>query len=217
MPPVDPDGDFQRGLRVILALLREKAARILIGTGPQLVQLELLDDHPRFRQVVEAEGMPAAALDGVGNDVAEILAALLRGYTLDELVGLRTRDTRSLERQESEEVARHKAEAVLAAFDRDPLERRFWLKRTSSALIPTVVSWEIGLKHGDADGAPPGQHPVPYATLKLVAEPAHAYVPTMNEQEITVVLDLEDIGYLQDSLRRLGAALSRIEQEDGQA
>jgi hypothetical protein len=196
--------------------------------------LRLLVEAARFAPLVQLEliGTPAGSEEfssgwqfrGVMWDVTDALAAAVNGASPEEFVRTRTNPRRFAEDDsepdnevESEEIARRKFELIASAFDIIDLRRRRWLKSTSKDWLATGVDWEVSIKHVDDDTPSPDNEPVPFATIRLTAEPpGHpAYGQSPPPRDLVMTLDREDVDYLLDSLGRLREALASLNVPEG--
>jgi hypothetical protein len=204
--PTDSD-QFLRAVEALLDLRASGALRILVGAAWQInfVQFEVVRDHASVDQILSARTLTPEDLEEPAEYIGELLSSALRNEDLEDLLA---------SREATEPQARERAQLVLDRFQDDlhDLAPRFWIKATSKVQVPDRFEWEVASKLADDELAPPRKNPVAFATLRVLTEsPEFSYYSGMQQRAVALTVDIEDLDFLIDSMKRCREALAAAE------
>jgi hypothetical protein len=202
---------FERALVTIQKLRDAGGLRLLVGPPTRRLQFELRDDQ-EAPALLERHGLSRAELRDVLFDLEDVLVAMASDVPPERFAAVRANPNRFTDQEvEEESVALEKFRLASEAFDASELQRRFWIKDTAKAQVPSRFGWEVGIKRGDDEGEAPGGGGAVLGRLRIATESPDSPIASSGGNDISFVVDNEDVAYIIDSLLRLQRAMEDAE------
>jgi hypothetical protein len=190
--------NFTTAIRKLAELRDEGLARLAIGPdGDVAVGID-----PKAANAPVPGG-------GLFADIFDALTAVANASSVEEFAGIRSEPRPGFQGIEDDATSRAKFEATAAAFSRDELKRRVWLRATSKLPVFAAVEWEVLVKEADSRVTTSPAERIPLAQVRFVTQRgSRAHFP--NLEEFVTGMDLEDVGDVIRELERLQAALVHV-------
>lgn len=195
---------FVQQVNVIDRLIKEGAIRILVKT-----KLDTVLDEKLLKDDL------AIDLEDLKGALSEIMTIMMAGLNNTEKSLYKAPDDRKVTKEEIKErnqILKKKIDLVKEVFIDEDIRNRFLIKKTSKETLFGDLSWEINSKIVDSKND--GFKPFNYAKVAIFAEKVNTVfpiegLPPIKEKLAVFDLDLVDIEFLIDTLRKVRKQLNR--------